>query len=100
MENITDQIIENAIGTQEVGVDFDSHDIIFVLMKDFAREYVMELNNCLNTDQGPFEKLHTDIAKRMASNDFVGIVRKHGGKRVSLNCRGQKTPCQIWVRTS
>ncbi len=55
MEYLTDQIIERAIEAQESGVDFDSHDVIFILMRDFAREYVMELHKCLNTYQKPFE---------------------------------------------
>jgi hypothetical protein len=32
----------------------------------------------------------------MASKDFRHVVRKHGGKRMSLNCRGKEDLCQVW----
>ena len=97
MDYLTDGIIERAIRSQPVNI-FDSHDIYSTLMTDFARDYVRELHECRDSDLGPFEKLHTDIAKRMASKDFRHVVRKHGGKRMSLNCRGKEDLCQVWER--
>ena len=97
MEYLTNNIIERAIRSQPSDI-FDSHDIYFTLMTDFARDYVRELYECHDSNLGPFEKLHTDIAKRMAAKDFGHVVRKHGGKRMSRNCRGKDDLCQVWER--
>ena len=97
MEFLTDEIIERAIRSQRA-VGFDSHDIMFTLMTYYPREYVQELHEALNSDQDPFVKLHTDTAKRMASKYLSHVVRKHGGKTRTLNCRGKKDLCQLWQR--
>ncbi len=97
MEYLTNDIIEQAIRSQPADI-FDSHDIFFTLMTDFPRDYVQELYECLEYEPDPFVKLHTDIAKRMAAKDFRHVVRKHGGKRRSLNCRGKEDECQVWER--
>jgi len=97
MKYFTDEIIERAIRLQPENI-FDSHAIYSTLMTDFARDYVRQLYECLEYDPDPFVKLHTDIAKRMASKDLGHIVRKHGGKRMSLNCRGKEEECQVWER--
>lgn len=97
MEYLTDEIIERVIRSQPSDI-FDSHDIYSTLMTDFSREYVQELYEALNSDQDPFVKLHTDTAKRMASKDLSHVVRKCGGKRRSMNCRGKQDECQVWER--
>lgn len=97
MKYLTNEIIERAIRLQPE-IIFDSHAIYSTLMTDFARDYVRQLYECLEYDHDPFVKLHTDIAKRMASKDFGYIVRKHGGKRMSLNYRGKEDECQVWER--
>lgn len=97
MEYLTDQILERAIRSQRNEI-FDSHDIYSTLMTDFPRDYVRELYECLEYDPDPFVKLHTDIAKRMASQHLSHVVVKHGGKRTSLNCRGKEDLCQVWER--
>jgi hypothetical protein len=95
MEYLTDDILESAIRLQRRRI-FDTHDVCFTLMTDFADDYIRELYQCLESSQEPFVKLHTDIAKRMASRDFRHVVRKHGGKHESMNCRGKKDECQVW----
>ncbi len=97
MEYLTDDIIERAIRSQPNHI-FDTHGVYSLLMTDFARDYVRELYECLNHEQDPFVKLHTDIAKRIASRSFQHIVRKHGGKQRSMNCRGKEDECQVWER--
>ncbi len=97
MEYLTDDILERAIRTQHNRI-FDTHDVCSTLMTDFVRDYVRELYQCLKSNQEPFVKLHTDIAKRMASRDFEHIVRKLGGKHRSMNCRGKEDECQVWER--
>lgn len=98
MNYISDEILIQAIHQQES--IFDSHDVTFTLMRDWAREYTSDLYAALDSQQDPFVKLHTDIAKRMASRQLNQIVEKHGGKRRSMNCRGQMDECQVWRRRS
>ena len=98
MDFITDEILTQAIERQPLNDVFDSHDIYFALMTCWSEEYVRELYACLEFEPDPFVKLHTDIAKRMDSSHLNSIVRKHGGKRRTLNCRGKKDECQVWER--
>ncbi len=97
MDYLTDEILTQAIERQESDI-FDSHDMYFTLMTYWAEAYVRELYEALESHSDPFEKLHMDIAKRMASQNMRHVVAKYGGKRRSLNCRGKEDECQIWRR--
>ena len=98
MDYLTDEILIQAIERQESDM-FDSHDMYFTLMTYWAEAYVRELYKALESHSDPFEKLHTDIAKRMASRHLNHVVVKHDGKQRSPNCRGKEDECQIWRRT-
>ena len=99
MDYLTDDILIQSIQRQESDI-FDSHDMYFTMMTDWAEEYVRELYESLGTGLDPFVRLHTNIANRMAEQNLNHIVVKHGGKRPSRNCRGKVDECQIWRRTN
>ena len=97
MNFITDEILTGVIADQPTN-EFGSHDIFSTLMARFPREYVSDLCEALNSDQDPFVKLHTDIAKHLTSAHFSDVVRPTGVKRRSRNCRGQYDMCEVWHR--
>jgi len=98
MKYLTDYILERAIRAQKDDT-FDTHDICFSLMNDFAAEYVRELHECLEGGQDPFVKLNNEIDKLMASSYLSEVVAKSANKRQSMSCRGRKEECQVWERT-
>jgi len=98
MKNLTDYTIERAIRAQDDDT-FDTHDICFALMNDFPADYVRMLYECLEGNQDPFVKLHTEVEKLLASSYLSHVVRAQGSKRRSMNCRGQEEECQVWERT-
>lgn len=98
MEYLTEYIVERAIRAQEDDT-FDTHDICFTLMNDFAADYVRELYACLEGNQDPFVKLHTEVEKLLASSYLSHVVRKLDSKRRSMNCRGKEEQCQVWEKT-
>lgn len=98
MEYLTEYIVERAIRAQEDDT-FDTHDICFTLMTDFAADYVRELYECLEGDQDPFVKLNNEIDKLLASSYLSHVVRELGSKRRSTNCRGKEEECQVWEKT-
>jgi hypothetical protein len=98
LEHLTEYIVERAIRAQEDDT-FDTHDICFTLMNDFAADYVRELYACLEGDEDPFVKLHTKVEKLLASSYLSHVVRKLDSKRQSMNCRGKEEQCQVWEKT-
>ena len=98
MKYLTDYILERAIRSQKEDT-FDTHDICFALMNDFAAEYVRELCECLEGGGDPFVKLNNEIEGLMASSYLSEVVSKTASKRRSMSCRGKEEECQVWERT-
>lgn len=98
MEYLTEYIVERAIRAQEDDT-FDTHDICFTLMNDFAADYVRELYACLEGGENPFAKVDAGIAELLGSSYLSHVVRGLGTKRRSMNCRGKEEECDVWERT-
>lgn len=95
MNFMTDEILRQAIERQDD--EFDSHQYYSTLMLDWPNDYAHELDAC--TDQEDcFKKLHPRIARMLAAERFHDCVRKTGRKNRSMNCRRQKTECEVWQR--
>ena len=94
LNEITDALLEQAVRFQED--EFDSHDVIFWLARNRPREYAADLHESLADEGDPFVNLHTAIGRRLA--DLGDIVQQQHRKRVSMNVRGEETPCEVWRR--
>ena len=95
MNFLTDEILRQAVERCED--EFDSHQLLATLMRDWPNDYAHELDTC--TDQEDcFKKLHPRIGRKLASEAFHDCVRQTHRKRRSVNCRGQETDCEIWNR--
>lgn len=95
LQHISDAILELAVQAQSSD-EFDSHDVIFWISRNQAREYASDLHVALQDDSDPFVSLHTAIARQLAS--LPHLLHKHGGKVESTNVRGAQSECQRWRR--
>ncbi len=95
MNFLTDEILRQAVERCED--EFDSHQLLATLMRDWPNDYAHELETCTDHEDC-FVKLHTRIGRKLASETFNDCVRQTHRKRRSMNCRGQETECEIWNR--
>jgi hypothetical protein len=98
MQHLTDQILANAVATiiaRQNRLDFDTHELIRVIMRLNPKEYVAELYLWVHTDD-PIIVAHSQIGIALANHSVPGI--KSAGRHASLNVRGENTQCEIWER--
>ena len=96
MQHITDAVLRRAV--LEIPVNrFDSHDLYKAIMRVAPRAYAFELYRCADSDD-PFEKLHPQIARRLATHDLHDLCRQTYQKQISQNVRGQDTRCEVWEK--
>lgn len=85
---------EQSVRPRHPGGLFDSHDIIFTIMKHWPNEHGRELGHYAESHGGdPFAVLDSVIAGRLA--DLNNIVDKCGKVR-TMNCRGEVSECELW----
>lgn len=72
---------------------FDSHDIIFWLARKHPRDYAADLAESSSKD--PIKSFHSAIGIALKKH-----ARPTGTKELSLNTRGEWTPCEIWSKKS
>ena len=95
MNFLTDEILRRAVERCED--EFDTHDLLATLMQEWPNDYAHELDAC--ADSGDcFVNLHSRIGRKLAGEEFHDCVRQTHRKRRSMNCRRQKTDCEIWNR--
>jgi hypothetical protein len=95
MNFLTDEILRRAVESCED--EFDSHQLLATLMRDWPNDYAQELDACTNNGDC-FVNLHSLIGRKLAGESFHDCVRQTHRKRRSMNCRGQVTDCEIWNR--
>lgn len=89
--SITDEILQSI--TTELGEEYDSHDVIFSIMRQHPREYVTDLYGFISSPD-PILSLHASIGQRL-----LGLDTHTPTKRVkSRNVRGEETENQQWRR--
>lgn len=91
---LSDTVLEAAIRAQPTA-PFDTHDVIFWITRNRAREYAADLHAALANRGDPFDRLHTAISKRLAS--LTGVVQQQRRKRMSLNVRGKESRVEVWT---
>jgi hypothetical protein len=96
LNEVTDALLEEAIRFQTD--EFDTHDVIFWLVRNCPWEYAADLHKSLEDDGDPFDRLHTAISHRLVT--LKNVVQQQHRKRVSLNVRGRETACEVWRRVS
>lgn len=94
MTHITDVVLRRAVADLPRG-RFDSHDLFRAIMRVAPQEYALELERCANMND-LFEKLHPQIARRLAESDLTDVARATGHKQVSTNIRGRESRCEVW----
>lgn len=99
MQYLTDQILANAVAVliaRKNLPDFDTHELICVIMRLNPKEYVAESYLWVHTDD-PIIVAHSQIGRALANNQSVlGI--KSVGRHASLNVRGDSTQCEMWKK--
>jgi hypothetical protein len=89
--SITDDILQSI--TSELAEEFDSHDVIFAIMRRHPREYVTDLYGFVSSPD-PILSLHASIGQRLLRIDTLTPT-----KRVkSRNVRGEENENQQWRR--
>lgn len=91
MEFITETIMNNIIDLMPE--EFDSHDFIQKMTRQYPSEYANELSIYKDRDD-PFLILHPAIARKLASNDRL----KQMGKVNSPNIGGKSTSNESWLK--
>lgn len=89
---ITAEILQSI--SKELGNEFDSHDIIFSLMRKHPREYATDLFGFVSSPD-PILSLHASIGQRLLSLNTLIPIRKVK----SLNARGEESENQLWELT-
>ncbi len=94
MDFISRSIIEHAIS--EIKEDFDSHDLIFWIMKHRPKEYIQELNtdSYINSSE-PFKQLHATIGMNLTHYSSITPM----GKVTSANLFGNMSSNESWRKT-
>ncbi len=77
MQHITDDVLRRAVAGLS-GPRFDSHDLFQAIMRVAPQAYALELHRCADVDD-PFEKLHPQIARRLAESDLNDVARTNRG---------------------
>lgn len=90
-EKVTREIIQSAIDA--MGEKFDSHNIIFWIMKKYPKEYIQELHNDYCNKENPFQYFHAKIAKQLKLE--VGRIKK-GDEVKSINVLGNLSLNKSW----
>ncbi|MBK7078173.1 MAG: hypothetical protein IPH44_38500 [Myxococcales bacterium] len=89
--SITDDILRAVVA--ELGEEFDSHDVIFSIMRRHPREYATDLYGLVESDD-PILSLHASLGRRL-----LGLDELTPTKRIkSMNVRGEETENQQWRR--
>jgi hypothetical protein len=91
MEHLTEEIFQIAINSMESS--FDSHEIIKFIMKNYPREYVLDLCGYSNNDD-PILVMHQQIGRKLARQNTI----RSNGEVKSENIRGGKTLNEKWTR--
>lgn len=94
MYYITDYVLRIAVA-DIADSRFDSHDLYRAIMRVAPRAYARELYRCVDDDD-PINRLHREVAQRLAMPELSGLCRQRHEKRTSLNIRGQRTLCEVW----
>ncbi len=89
--SIRDEVLRSI--TSELGEEFDSHDVIFSIMRQHPREYVTDLYGFVSSPD-PILSLHASIGKRLLGLDTLTPTKKVK----SRNVRGEETENQQWRR--
>jgi hypothetical protein len=89
--SITDDILDST--TSELGEEFDSHDVIFAIMRQRPREYATDLYGFVSSPD-PILSLHASIGQRLLGLDTLEPTKKVR----SRNARGEETENQQWRR--
>ncbi len=92
MELFRDNVFETLIEAMEKR--FDSHDLIFEMMRRFPRQYTQALYECRRA-KDPIQTLHAQIGRKLLS--FEGRIRKTRRKS-SRNVRGLPSENQRWEK--
>lgn len=91
---ITDDILHTV--TAELGEKydtFDSHAVIFAIMRQYPREYVTDLYGFVSSPD-PILSLHASLGKRLLGLDTLTPTERVK----SMNVRGEENENQQWRR--
>lgn len=92
MNYLTDNILMASIG--RMPRRFDSHKLIYDLMRNYPQQYTQELCGLRRTHD-PIRILHSNIAKKIAQQRFnLRRIRKISTR----NIRNLHTPNQKWEK--
>ncbi len=92
MDLLKDTVFETILGNMKD--QFDSHDLIFAMMRHFPREYTSALYECRRA-KDPIQTLHSKIGRKLL--DFDNIIRKTR-RKASRNVRGLSSANQRWEK--
>lgn len=73
---------------------FDSHDLIFGMMRRYPRAYTLALYECRRS-KDPIRTLHSKIGRKLS--ELTGRVRKVR-RKASVNARGLHSTNQYWEK--
>jgi hypothetical protein len=86
---ITDEILTSL--SLELGDEFESHDMIFAIMRQYPREYATDLYGFVSSPD-PILSLHASLGQRL-----LGIATIEPTVKVkSRNARGEDSENQKW----
>jgi hypothetical protein len=92
--SITDDILRTVTFDLGEKVDrFDSHAVIFAIMRQFPREYATDLYGFVSSPD-PILSLHASLGKRLLGLETLTPTEKVK----SMNVRGEETENQQWRR--
>jgi hypothetical protein len=86
-----DKYAPNIIATMHQ--NFDSHDFIRQLIKDYEKEYVEMIYEHKDRTNGIFRALHAEIGRYLSEN-FVSLKIQKTSRIVSANIKGYKSENQ------
>lgn len=90
-QSINDDVLTSI--ALELGDEFDSHDVIFAIMRRRPREYATDLYSFVSSPD-PILSLHASIGQRLLGVDTIEPTKKVK----SRNARGDESENQQWRR--
>ena len=82
---------------QKMDVEFDSHEFIQQLLKDYEKDYVIFLNMYINSD-GIFRTFHANIGTYLVKNHARFDIFPGNKKVMSDNIKDYKSLNQKWIK--
>lgn len=96
MDTELQQKIDEIIANMREGREFDSHNLISMIMSEYPRIYIASLvRTAMAFNRDPFKRLHQEIGRYLRKKRNLIFLNRER----SLNLRLKSTANAVWKKT-